>query len=321
MKIIGPDRLVLAGKGDAAAAKFITDYGLKRVDAAGLEPGSVERYEAADGTSIDLVAADDPAHPDTLGTGNALRRSVYGIADMASLDAIADELGKDQPIVRRADGSFDAMDPLGFALAFQLTCRRPIAMAAEAINVPGAAPQRPVNMVALADSFVPQPRSLSHFALFVPDLAVAEAFYIGRLQFRLSDRLGEGPFLRPAGTLEHHTMFLIKTPPFMKGLEHLTFHFGGPTDVVRGGKHMLNLGYEQFWGPGRHQMGGNWFWYFKSPLGVNFEFDADMDLHDDNWVPRYAPLHVDNAQLFLFEPRDNWAPFAAPAGARPAEAH
>lgn len=312
MKIIGPDRLVMAGAGSAETAKFITDYGLVRVEA-----GGIERYEAADGTSIDLVAADDPAHPDTLGTGNTLRRTVYGVADMASLDAIAAELGKDQAIVRRADGSFDAMDPLGFALAFQLTCRRPIDMPAETINVPGAAPQRAPNTVAIPDAYTPVPRTLSHFAYFVPDLEVAEAFYIGRLRFRLNDRLGEGPFLRPQGTFEHHTMFLIKTPPFMKGLEHLTFHFGGPTDVIRGGKRMIDLGYPQFWGPGRHQMGGNWFWYFQSPLGVNFEFDADMDLHDDSWEPRHAPLHVDNAQLFLFQPRDNWAPFAAPPGARP----
>ncbi|MDE2619918.1 MAG: hypothetical protein KGL54_07115, partial [Sphingomonadales bacterium] len=249
MKIIGPDRLVFAGAGNPEVAKFLGDYGLTRAETTG-----VERYEAADGTSIDLVAEDDPAYPDTLGTGNRLRRIVYGVADAASLDAIAAELGKDQPIVRRADGSFDAVDPLGFALAFQLTCRRAIAMPAESLNVPGAAPQRAVNTVALGDDFCPQPRSLSHFALFVPDLAAAEAFYIGRLQFRLSDRLGEGPFLRPAGTHEHHTMFLIKTPPFLKGLEHLTFHFGGPTEVLRGGKHMLDLGYPQFWGPGRHQM-------------------------------------------------------------------
>lgn len=309
MNIIGLDRLVFTGAGREDVAKFLGDYGLVPVAADG-----VERYEAADGTSLDLVGDDDPAWPDTLGTGKALRQIVYGVADAAALDAIAAELGKDGPIVRRADGSFDARDPLGFALRFQVTCRRAIDLPAETLNAPGAPIQRGINRVALTDDFVPVPRTLSHFALFVPDVAVMEDFYCGRLGFRVSDRLGGGPFLRPAGTHEHHTMFLIKTPPFMKGIEHLTFHFGGPTEVLRGGKRMLELGYPQFWGPGRHQMGGNWFWYFNSPLGCNFEFDADMDLHDDSWIPREAPQHVDNAQLFLFQPRENWAPFAGPPG-------
>jgi len=312
MNIIGPDRLVFAGAGRADIAKFLADYGLERVAAEG-----AERYAAADGTSIDLVGEDDPAFPDTLGTGKSLRRIVYGVADAAALDAVHAELAKDGPIARRADGSFDTIDPLGFALTFQVTIRTAIDLPAETLNSPGAPAQRPVNQVALTAEFTPLPRTLSHFALFVPDLEAMEAYYCGRLGFRVSDRLGAGPFLRPAGTLEHHTMFLMKTPPFMKGVEHLTFHFGGPTEVLRAGKRMLERGYPEFWGPGRHQMGGNWFWYFNSPLGCNFEFDADMDLHDDNWVPREAAQHVDNVQIFLFQPRDNWAPFAGPPGGAP----
>ena len=137
-----------------------------------------------------------------------------------------------------------------------------------------------------------------------------EAFYIGRLGFRLNDRLGGGPFLRPAGTLEHHTMFLIRTPPQMQGIEHLTFHMGGAGEVISAGTRLLDKGYPNLWGPGRHQMGGYWFWYFKSPLGCNFEYDADMDLHDDTWVPRELPFHPDNAQAFLFERRETFVPGA-----------
>ena len=42
--------------------------------------------------------------------------------------------------------------------------------------------------------------------------------------------------MRPAGTLDHHTLFMIQTPPFMKGCEHFTFHLGGPTEVLQAGR-------------------------------------------------------------------------------------
>ena len=42
------------------------------------------------------------------------------------------------------------------------------------------------------------PRTLSHVVYLVPDAARAEAFYVDRLGFRVTDRFrGVGPFLRP----------------------------------------------------------------------------------------------------------------------------
>ena len=61
------------------------------------------------------------------------------------------------------------------------------------------------------------------------------------LGFSVTDRMGGGPFLRPAGTPEHHTLFMIATPPFMKGIEHFTFHMGGPTEVVVAGTRFVAL--------------------------------------------------------------------------------
>ncbi len=318
-QIIGPDRLVFVAKDPEAASKFLSDFGLTRVAAEGV----LERWETLNGCSIDLVAPDDATWPNILGTENSLRRVIYGVADAETLDALAIELGKDREIIRRADGSFDTVDAVGVPIGFQVTVRRELDLPPEPVNITGAAPQRPVNHTGHRDDFAPSPRTLSHFAMFVPDVEVAEAFYVERLGFRCNDRLGGGPFLRPAGTREHHTMFLIKTPPFLKGIEHVAFHLGGVGEVLQAGQRFLKLGYAPFWGPGRHQMGGNWFWYFNTPLGNNFEYDADMDLHDDNWVPREMPLHVDNAQAFLFQPRENWAPFAGPppGAGKPEAAH
>jgi hypothetical protein len=111
--------------------------------------------------------------------------------------------------------------------------------------------------------------------------------------------------------------FLIQTPPFMKGIEHFTFHMGGPTDVMTAGYRFVAKGYESFWGPGRHQLGSNWFWYFNSPLGCHVEYDADMDIHDDSWIAREAPPGADTSQYFLFEHRAKWAP----GGPGPAQQH
>jgi catechol 2,3-dioxygenase-like lactoylglutathione lyase family enzyme len=219
-------------------------------------------------------------------------------------------------VKRLPDGSIEALDDMGFVLGFRVTTRRPLDLPAEAINAPGAAPQRPANVVGVDENADVRPRTLSHVVYFVPDAAKAEAFYVERLGFVCTDRLlGAGPFLRPAGSSDHHTLFLIQTPPFMKGCEHFTFHLGGPTEVMQAGTRFVAKGYQSFWGPGRHKMGSNWFWYFNSPLGCHVEYDADMDLHDEEWVAREATMSADASQLFLFQQRDKWAPGGPPPGA------
>lgn len=310
MNIIGPDALVFGIDDVAACTQYLTDYGL--------EPVGNGRFEALDGTAIVIARTDDPALPPSLGTASMLRKTVYGVADQATLDAIATELHKDREVRKLPDGSIEAFDDMGFVLGFQVTVRRPLNLSAETINAPGAAPQRPANIVAVDENAVIKPRSLSHVVYFVPDADKAEAFYVKRLGFVRTDSFtGVGPFLRPAGTLDHHTLFMIQTPPFMKGCEHFTFHMGGPTEVMQAGTRFVNKGYQSFWGPGRHKFGSNWFWYFNSPLGCHVEYDADMDLHDDNWTAREVPMGADASQLFLFQFREKWAPSGPPPGGKP----
>jgi catechol 2,3-dioxygenase-like lactoylglutathione lyase family enzyme len=242
-----------------------------------------------------------------------LRKTVYGVADQATLNAIAAELGSDRTVKTLDDGSLETVDDLGFALGFQVTVRRKISLPTELVNSPGAPTQRPTNVIGADPDAAPKPRTLSHVVYFVPDLEKFEAFYAKRLGFVTTDRFtGVGPFMRPAGTNEHHTLFCIQTPPFMQGCEHFTFHVGGPTELMQAGKRFVGKGYETFWGPGRHIFGSNWFWYFNSPLGCHVEYDADMDLHDDDWVPREAGISADTSQIFLFSVRDNWFPSGPP---------
>ncbi|AOK00284.1 VOC family protein [Burkholderia vietnamiensis] len=309
MNIIGLDTLVFGVDDVAACGQYLIDYGLvpvRRDDTGG-------RFEALDGTGIEIAHRDDARLAPSLGTASMLRKTVYGVADAAALDAIAGELHRDREVRTLADGSIESVDDMGFAIGFQLTKRRPLSLPAEPVNAPGAPAQRAPNVVGARDDAALTPRTLSHVVYFVPDAARAEAFYVERLGFRCTDRFtGVGPFLQPAGTLDHHTLFMIETPPFMKGCEHFTFHMGGPSEVLQAGTRFVAKGYQSFWGPGRHRFGSNWFWYFNSPFGCHVEYDADMDLHDTDWTAREAALGADTSQLFLFQHRENWAPGAAP---------
>ncbi len=309
MNILGPDELVFGVDDVAACTQYLTDYGL--------DPDGHGRFTALDGTAIVVRANDDPSLPPAMPTVSSLRKTTYGVADATTLSAIAQELGRDREVKRLPDGSIECFDDMGFALGFQLSVRRPLDMPAETVNAPGARPQRLANILAFDEQAVIKPRSLSHVVYFVPDEAKAAAFYVQRLGFRVTDRfVGGGPFLRPAGSLDHHTLFMIQTPPHMKGIEHFTFHMAGPTEVMQAGTRFVNKGYQSFWGPGRHKFGSNWFWYFNSPMGCHVEYDADMDLHDDAWVAREVPMSADASQLFLFQHRDKWAPGGPPPGAK-----
>ncbi|MCO6187575.1 VOC family protein [Rhizobium sp. L1K21] len=307
MKIIGPDQVYFGVDDLNACRTFLTDYGLREN-----APGY---FEALDGTGCQILKRDDPSLPEALPTATLLRKTVYGCVDQNTVEEIAAELEKDREVKRLEDGSIEAKDDAGFVLGFQVTIRRDIKLVAERVNSPGAEPARLENDVAADPNGEALPRTLSHVVYFVPDVEKAEAFYVNRLKFVETDRfIQAGPFLRPGACRDHHTLFLIHTPPHMQGLEHIAFHMQGPTDLMLAGSRMVQKGYESFWGPGRHQLGSNWFWYFNSPLATHFEFDADMDLHDDNWVSRHVDLNAANSQLFLFENREKWSPGPPPEG-------
>jgi len=301
MKIIGIEELVFGVEDITTIGGFLIDYGL---DSAG---GG--RFEAQDGTAVVLVKNDDPSLPPAPGPLCMLRKTVMAVAGSDALNAIGDELARDRDVTTLADGSIVSVDDAGFAIGFTVTHRRPLVGLGEVSNAPGSPIQRAVNQIGVDLSLPIRPRTLSHVVYFVPDVAKAERFYLERLGFRCSDRfIGAGPFLRPAGTLDHHTHFFINAPPPVTGLEHFTFHFGGPTEVLLNGSRFVQKGHQPFWGPGRHIFGSNWFWYFNSPLIAHIEMDADMDLHDDAWSPRTVPISADTSQAFLLHYRQKWVP-------------
>jgi catechol 2,3-dioxygenase-like lactoylglutathione lyase family enzyme len=304
-KIIGPEDVVFGVDNVEACRTYLRDYGLSEVV---LSDGGF-RFEAVDGTAVTIREGTDPVLPAPLASGTPLRQTVWGCEDQATVDAIAAELSRDRAVERHADGSITTEDDVGFKIAFRVTTRRAFTAAAELVNSPGAAPARPVNEIGADDDTTALPLTLSHVVYFTPDAARMESFYVDRLGFLVTDRFGQdAPFLRPRSNDDHHCLFLLHTPPHMQGLEHVAFHVQGPTSLMAAGTRFVNKGYESFWGPGRHKFGSNWFWYFNSPMGCHVEYDADMDKHDDDWVPRMATPGAEASQMFLFENVEKFFP-------------
>ena len=303
MNITGIETLVFGVEDLTACGKFLLDYGLEQ------DVKSPHRYVALDGSGVEVYNHTDASLPSSPNSCQ-MRKCVMGVADAETLEAIATELQKDRSVKRLTDGSLESVDDSGFAIGFQISRRKELHLLGEVSNAPGSPIQRVANHLGVqANRGRIQPRGLSHLVYFVPDLVKAESFYVKRLGFRVTDRFdGVGPFIQPAGSLEHHSHFLIGAPAFMQGVEHFTFHFAGPTEVLQNGNRFVEAGYQAFWGPGRHIFGSNWFWYFNSPFGCHIEMDADMDLHDNTWIPRVATLGADASQAFLLRRREKWSP-------------
>lgn len=303
MNIIGLEALAFCVDDIEASHDFLVDYGLNFVKS---NDGQL-RYEALDGTAVILLENEESD-----ARGSRIHETVYGVKDPLTLSQIKQELQSDREVIVDEDGTLHSQDDEGFNLAFQITARKEFSAPNDLTNSPGHEPQRPFNQIAVDPSMDAKPRTLSHVVYFVNDSVKAEAFY-QRLGFKTTDRFeGTGPFMRPGGSNDHHCLFMIETPPFVQGCEHFTFHLGSGTEVLLAGTRFQEKGYQSFWGPGRHQFGSNWFWYFNSPLGCHIEYDADMDQHDDEWVARNAPMSADTSQLFLFSQTEKWAPGGPP---------
>jgi catechol 2,3-dioxygenase-like lactoylglutathione lyase family enzyme len=307
MDIIGPDTLVFGVEDLDGAIRFVLDFGLleRERDA----DGGI--YEALDGTSLTIRRADDPSLPPPIAPSPNIRQVIYGCVDQDAVDQVAAELSKDRDVRAGNDGVISSHDDDGYPIAFQVTTRHALGVSAYGVNSPGTKPGRGINVIAADNEARPKAFTLSHVVLFTPDKLRAERFYAERLQFRTVDVFTNlGPFMRPKANPDHHTLFLIEAGKV--GLEHFAFHMAGANELLKAGWEFAQKGYKSAWGPGRHILGSNYFWYFNSPFGGKMEFDADMDLHDDSWEPRYLPALEDTSQIYLFEHVAKWSPRGGP---------
>jgi catechol 2,3-dioxygenase-like lactoylglutathione lyase family enzyme len=281
MDIVGVDTAVFGVEDLDAAKQFCRDYGLKEVEtgAAGA------RFEALNGTGVELRQASDPALPSANVKGSTGRETIWGVRDKAALEQIGAELSKDRQIRRDAAGILHATDDEGLALGFQVSRSHPFDATPAPHNVPGLPPQRPMNnrvdFTTKRDA-----RSIGHIVFWSEDPDRSMRFYIDRLGFRVTDHIGnkQGVFLRAPGSHDHHNLFFIGKPGMATSFHHLECHFADFQEVMVGGTMLNKKGWKTARGPGRHVLGSNYYWYFVTPMGGAFELSADMDQVDDNWV-------------------------------------
>ncbi|MBL0419125.1 VOC family protein [Ramlibacter sp. AW1] len=292
MSIVGLDEVTLTTEDLGVARRFLEDFGL----ALASESEHELVFVARDRTGLRIRRVGDPSLPPGPVEGPNIRQAVWGVGDAAALERIAAELGKDRE-VRVSGGLVSSVDDDGLAIAFRLTQRVPLTNELPAVNVPGLPPQRKVNQTLDFDAPI-RPNTFSHLVMYTPDLARIERFYVERLGFRITDRFtGMGVFMRAEGNPDHHQLFFIQRPPG-KGLNHIAFHVRDMNEVMLAGKRLHAKGWASSWGPGRHIYGANVFWYFKSPFGGNIEYDADMDVVDDDWKPRETAPGPDTAAIW-----------------------
>ncbi|MFO0986133.1 MAG: VOC family protein [Alphaproteobacteria bacterium] len=134
------------------------------------------------------------------------------------------------------------------------------------------------------------PRRLGHVLKFSLDLQRAIDFYTGKLGMKLSDRIGNlAAFLRFGGDSDHHTLALAQSQG--TGLHHMSFEMGNLDQIQFCAQRMIDKGYRDGWGVGRHIYGSNYFHYIRDPWNSLVEFFWDID-----FIPGNAHWEVENAE-------------------------
>jgi len=150
------------------------------------------------------------------------------------------------------------------------------------VGVPGHPPR----------STAVRPRRLGHTLRFTPNLEQQLDFYTRVVGMRLSDRAQDiVAFVRSGeGGSDHHVLGFIKSD--RPGYHHASFEVANVDEVGLGACRLLDKGYRNGWGFGRHVIGSNFFHYIRDPWGSLVEYFCDIDYIPDgpDWQPRNYPL-------------------------------
>jgi catechol 2,3-dioxygenase-like lactoylglutathione lyase family enzyme len=292
LNIIGVESITYGVTDLEKCSRYLGDWGLHPIshDIAGAV------FETLEKTTVQLRKADDsalpPLHCDTaFFKGSCGREVIWGVDNATTLAAIGAELSKDRDVSEAPDGSLHSIDDANNPLGFCITQRKVAKLTHPAINSPGN-PTRINESAYGAAASLASPARIGHVVYSVADdVEQKAAFYLDRLGFKLSDKIGKGGcFMRPAGSQDHHNL-LVQSHGGGYGMQHAAYEFRDFDQVMQRGLHMEEQGWQTHIGPTRHTLGSNYSWYMWTPLGGLMELISDMDVLDDNWEPR----HVDPA--------------------------
>ena len=165
------------------------------------------------------------------------------------------------------------------------------------LNFPGERPRVNTRAEVLLEQQPRKPRRLGHVVAGSPDPKKTVELCVA-LGFRISDTIGGGIAVFMRCSNDHHN-FLV-TPGPVPYLNHYAIEHDDFDSVFRAASLYIRARDDEhsIAGPGRHQIGGNIFWYMLDPVGNFFEFFADMDqiANDDSWEIKHD-----------WDPADSWS--------------
>ena len=271
----------------ALCTRYFEDFGLPVI----AKSDQYAHFRLEEGSNVILRSIEDPLIPESQLAGTGVHETVWGVDNEASLEQLAQDLGKDRELRRDADGTIRCLADDGLALGFRVFHKIPIVTAPDPINSPGNCnrlnQQRKWRLRA-------RPKVIQHVVFQVPDFEASWRFYRDRLNFRLSDvQRTFGIFGRADGTRDHHNIYFINAHlpfPGMDGkprFDHVNFGVEDIDEIMVGANYMERHGWpKSSWGLGRHRIASALFYYLPCPTGGQAEYGADSDFLDDNWIPR-----------------------------------
>ncbi|MND64236.1 Manganese-dependent 2,3-dihydroxybiphenyl 1,2-dioxygenase [compost metagenome] len=263
------------------ANTFLADFGLKAVDS---DIDGTDLYQTQNGSKIYLFDIADARLPEAIEAGSTLREVTWGVGNQKDFEKLKADLANEPGFVSSAS-HVQCRDPNGMTIVFEKSITHELPAAkTEGINQFGNV-QR-VNAASPVYEKA-EPVAIGHVVFFTPDLPKAQAFYIEKVGFHLSDAYRQrGAFLRCRGEGFHHDLFLLSLPNKPAGLNHVAFVVRDIHEVIGGGLSMNRQDWSTFIGPGRHPISSAYFWYVNSPLGGAFEYYTNDDYLTEEWKPR-----------------------------------
>ena len=151
-------------------------------------------------------------------------------------------------------------------------------------NRPGARTRTGVRAEAIIEATPRPPRRLGHVVVGTPD-PINSANLYKAIGYRVSDVIGGGLATFMRCSPDHHNLLIA--PGRVPYLNHYALEHDDFDSLARAATlYLRDHGDEmQIAGPGRHQIGGNEFWYMVDGAGNFFEFFSDMDTiaDDEAW--------------------------------------
>lgn len=127
---------------------------------------------------------------------------------------------------------------------------------------------------------------LGHCVFGVSDFRRSERWYKERFGFVTSDEIQPEPgvaigaFMRADRgdePCDHHTIFLFQPPAGPPQFMHSAFEVADVDDLMTGHDYLVEAGWHQHWGVGRHLLGSQIFDYWNDPWGHEIEHWTDGD--------------------------------------------